>query len=182
MLKTFVLTVVVICFYMGSLFAVAQVSVLDADHGDAYYYTDHFEIIIDKPASDVWPHVVAMGTWMPWMATEDSPEGTIQEGKKVNLYGDSYIEVVKIIPQKMVLLTNLPSIENGEQSQGIAMVSVAEADGKTLVSIFMSRIYSQMEASNNTQRITRESAEFAKQRKEVFKNNFLKKLKHLAES
>lgn len=181
MLKHLLLTINAVFFCTAALSAVAQVSVLDTDVGDAYYYVDHFEIIIDKPISDVWPHVVAMGTWMPWMATEDSPEGTIQEGKKVNLYGGSYIEVVKIIPEKMVLLANLPSVENGEQSQGIAMVSVAEVNGKTLVSIFMSRIYSQLEASNNTQRLTRESAEFAKQRKEVFQNNFLKKLKYLAE-
>ena len=82
----------------------------------------------------------------------------------------------------MILLANLPSVENGEQSQGIAMVSVADVNGNTLVSIFMCRIYLGSEASNNAQRLTRESAEFAKQRKEVFQNNFLKKLKSLAEA
>lgn len=182
MSKCLLLTVNSICFYIASMSVVAQVSALNIDRDDSYYYVDHFEIIIDKPVSDVWPHVLAMGTWMPWMATEYSPEGTVQEGKKINLYGDSYIEVVKIIPQKMILLANLPSVENGEQSQGIAMVSVADVNGNTLVSIFMSRIYLGSEASNNAQRLTRESAEFAKQRKEVFQNNFLKKLKSLAEA
>lgn len=160
---------------------VAQVSALDADIGDSYYYVDHFEITIDKQVSDVWPHVIEMGAWMPWMAIKDSPSNIVQEGQKVNLYGDSYIEVVKIIPEKMVLLANLPNVENGEESQGIAMVSLVESEGKTIVSIFMSRIYSQTGALKSTQRSTRESIDFSTQRKEMFKGNFLEKLKQLAE-
>jgi hypothetical protein len=167
--------------FILSVSAMAQISELDAGLGDSYYYVDHFEIIIDKPLSDVWPHVIAMGKWMPWMASKDSPNEIASEGQKVNLYGDFYIEVVKVIPQKMILLTNLPGVERGEQSQGIAMVSVIEINGKTLVSIFMSRIYNWFEPTENPQREIRESTDFAKQRKATFKDNFLEKLKQLSE-
>ncbi len=115
------------------------------------------------------------------MATKESPGGTVSEGKKVQLYGDNYIEVVKIIPQKMILLANHPSTQSGESSQGVAMVSVVEANGKTLVSIFMSRLYGWFEAAPNTQRPTRESESFARQREEMFQGNFLEKLRKLAE-
>jgi hypothetical protein len=160
---------------------VAQVTDLDVGVGKSYYYTDHFEVIIDRPVSEVWPHVLTMGLWMPWMATEESPSGTVSEGKKVQLYGDNYIEVVKIIPKKMVLLANHPNTQNGESSHGVAMVSVVEANGKTLVSIFMSRLYGWFEAAPSTQRSTREAEDFAKQRKEMFQGKFLEKLRLLSE-
>lgn len=181
-MKIFILLgIVASWFCICAISAVAQVSELDTSLGDSYYYVDHFEVTIDRPVSEVWPHVVTMGRWMPWMAAKDSPSGTISEGKKVHLYGDAYIEVVKIIPRKMVLLANLPNIENGESSQGVAMISVVENQGKTIVSIFMSRIYSWFDSAPNTQRSTRESETFVKQRREMFQEKFLEKLKHLAE-
>ncbi|MEX2963036.1 hypothetical protein [Microbulbifer sp. TYP-18] len=36
-----------------------------------------------------------------------------QAGDRVNLYGDVTIEVVKIIPRKMILLANLPHTDRG---------------------------------------------------------------------
>ncbi|MGL6161936.1 hypothetical protein [Microbulbifer sp.] len=165
-----------------SLSSLAQINELETSLGDSYYYVDHFETVINRPADEVWPHVVEMGKWMPWMAGGNSEIKDVSEGKKVHLYGDFYIEVVKVIPQKMILLANLPSMEKGEQSQGVAMVSITESNGKTIVSIFMSRIYNWFEDKENSQRVTRESAEFASQRKATFKDNFLAKLKALAEA
>lgn len=165
-----------------SLSSLAQINELDANLGDSYYYVDHFETVINKPVDEVWPHVVEMGKWMPWMAGDKSKVKEISEGEKVHLYGNFYIEVTKIIPQKMILLTNLPSVDRGEQSQGIAMISITESNRKTVVSIFMSRIYNWFETKENPQRVTRDSTEFASQRKTIFKDNFLAKLKQLAEA
>lgn len=171
---------IILFLYVYAISATAQIAELKDELGDSYYYVDHFEVTINKPVSEVWPHIVEMGKWMPWMATEDSPDGTVSEGRKVNLYGDSYIEVVKIIPQKMVLLINLPNVENGEPSQGVAMISTVEEEGKTLVSIFLSRVYYWFDTEPNAQRSTRGSEEFVKQRQEMF-HGFLKKLKYLSE-
>lgn len=169
-------------FCLISLSSIAQINDLQESLGDSYYYVDHFETIIDKPAEEVWPHVIEMGKWMPWMASKNSGATKISEGERVHLYGDFYIEVVKIIPQKMIVLANLPNVDQGEQSQGIAMVSITESNGKTLVSIFMSRIYNWFDSKENSQRKTRESKEFANKRKETFKDNFLARLKQLSEA
>ncbi|MEX2963037.1 hypothetical protein [Microbulbifer sp. TYP-18] len=42
-----------IAFSPVSASAAAQVYDLETDLGDSYYYTDHFEITIDKPADRV---------------------------------------------------------------------------------------------------------------------------------
>ncbi|WP_299944215.1 hypothetical protein [uncultured Microbulbifer sp.] len=160
----------------------AQVSNIESNFGDSYYYVDHFEIIIDKPANEVWPHVLEMGKWMPWMNQGNSKDSQISENDRVHLYGEFYIEVVKIIPQKMILLANLPAVEEGEESQGVAMVSISESNGVTQVSMFMSRIYNWFEPEINYKRATRESVEFSNQRKSTFRDNFLGKLKQLSEA
>ena len=163
---------------LTSVSVLAQISNLEADLGDSYYYVDHFETVIDKPAQEVWPHVIKMGEWLPWIGEIKS----ISEGDKIHLYGDSYIEVVKIIPQKMVMLANLPNTDKGEESQGVVMVSISEANGKTIVSIFMSRIHNWFSTEENPQRITRSSEAFSANRKTTFKDNALAKLKLLAEA
>ncbi|WP_308366237.1 MULTISPECIES: hypothetical protein [unclassified Microbulbifer] len=182
MKKTCLFKVTILVGLCISFSSEAQVNDLETNLGDSYYYVDHFETVIDKPVDEVWPHVVEMGKWMPWMTGANPESNKISEGERVHLYDDFYIEVVKIIPQKMILLANLPNVDRGEQSQGVAMISVTEANGKTLVSIFMSRIYNWFDAEENPQRATRESSEFAKKRKAVFKDNFLVKLKQLAET
>ncbi|MEW5250033.1 SRPBCC family protein [Microbulbifer sp. 2201CG32-9] len=171
-----------IAFSLVSASAAAQIYDLETDLGDSYYYTDHFEITIDKPADRVWPQLLHMGQWMPWMAVEGGDSKPVTEGDRVNLYGDVTIEVVKVIPRKMILLANLPHTDRGEQSQGIAMISIAESDGKTLVSLFMNRIYHWFDEAENPQRATRVSADFASQRQATFRDRFLAKLKQLAES
>ncbi|MEX2963035.1 hypothetical protein [Microbulbifer sp. TYP-18] len=62
------------------------------------------------------------------------------------------------------------------------MISIAESDGKTLVSLFMNRIYHWFYEAENPQRATRVSADFASQRQATFRDRFLAKLKQLAES
>jgi len=164
--------------YLTSVSVMAEISNLEADLGDSYYYVDHFETVIDKPAQEVWPHVIKMGEWLPWMAEIRS----VSEGDRVHLYGNFYIEVVKVIPQKMVMLANLPNTDQGEESQGVVMVSISKANGKTVVSIFMSRIHNWFSTKENPQRIIRSSEEFSAKRKTTFKDNALAKLKLLAEA
>lgn len=166
---------------LGSSLANAQISPLDTDLGDAYYYVDHFDIAIDRPIKDVWPHILAMSSWMPWMAGTDSESPTVSEGDRINLYGDFYVEVVKVIPENMILIVNWPVAEGGEETQGIAMVTAKESGCRTLVSIFMSRIFYWFEGEENPQRMTKKSPDFVNSRRSTFKDNFLVQLKTLAE-
>ena len=80
--------------------AIAQISPLESNEGESYYYTDHYEIVIDKPVSDVWPFIIDMGSWMAGLndANDSSPIGA--EGEVIRLYGNFYIEIVKVIPEK----------------------------------------------------------------------------------
>lgn len=162
--------------------ATAQISPLDTNAGESYYYTDHYETLINKPVADVWPFIVDLGSWMAGLkeANETPPVGV--EGEVIRLYGDFYIEVVKAIPEKMLLMVNLPGTQQGEATQGIAMITAQETDGKTLVSLFMSRVYYWFQADQNSLRQRRESSNFAKSRQTLYKDKFLGKLKELAEA
>jgi hypothetical protein len=158
-----------------------QVSDFKSELGDHYYYTDHFEIDIEAPAEEVWPQLVKMRTWLPWMANSSSDNPIVSEGERVNLYGEFYIEVVKVVPQDFVLLANLPAQQEGEQSHGIAMVTLSELSGSSVVSIFMSRANLWYGEAKSPLREKRESQEFSAGRQAMFKDNFLEKLKSLVE-
>jgi hypothetical protein len=164
-----------------SLTAQAQISPLDSELGDSYYYIDHYEVVIEKPIHEVWPHVLEMGSWMPWTAAE---EGSlkISQGDVINLYDDFYIEIVRVIPESMVLLVNLPNSQEAEDTQGMAMLTAKESEGRTLVSLFMSRIYYWFDPGENELRERRATNEFSSSRRSTYKENFLSKLKELAEN
>ena len=81
----------------------------------------------------------------------------------------------------MLLIVKLPNTQNGEATQGLAMITAQETEGKTLVSIFMNRIYYWFQTEKNIMRERRESENFAKSRRVTYKENFLAKLKELAE-
>lgn len=151
--------------------------------GDSYYYTDHFEVTIDRPLNDAWPYVQAMGLWIPWVAGSDNNTGPVAEGDLINVYSSFYVEVVKVIPEKMIVMVNLPNSQPSEGTQGIVMVTVKSvAENKTLVSIFMSRVYFWFSDSKNELRSKREMEGFTNYRRKKFKDNLLKNLKLLAES
>jgi hypothetical protein len=123
-----------------ALQASAQISDLESGEGASYYYTDHFEVMIDKPLAEVWPLVLDLGGWMPY-TEEFATSGPVSEGQVIKLYGDFHIEITKIIPGQMLIIVNLPTSQEGEDTQGIAMVNVKAVGDRTQVSLFMSRIY-----------------------------------------
>ena len=160
----------------------AEIFPLDVPNSYSYYFVDHFEIVIDKPLKDVWPHVLAMGSWIPAMAGGDLNPSSFSEGDIFNIYGNFNVEITKVIPENMILMINMPTSDKGERTQGVAMITTTETRGKTLVSLFMSRIYFWFTTDNNPQRITRETENFSVNRKSSYKDNFLTKLKEIAES
>ena len=92
--------ILVVFFFLVAIFSqvgFAQISPLKSDVGNSYYYIDHYEVVIDKPAADVWPFIIDMGAWMPGLkkANESSPIGV--EGEVFRLYGNFHMEVVKVI-------------------------------------------------------------------------------------
>lgn len=72
--------------YLTPNIGVSQVSPLEVESGDSYYYVDHFEIIIDKPISDVWPHILNMSSWMPWMEGVNNRTLNVSEGALISAF------------------------------------------------------------------------------------------------
>ena len=166
---------------MFSQVGFAQISPLKSDVGNSYYYIDHYEVVIDQPVGDVWPFIIDMGAWMPGLkkANESSPIGV--EGEVFRLYGDFHMEVAKVIPEKMLLLVNLPTIQQGEEMQGTAMITVSEENGKILVSLIMNRIYIWPRYEKNVLRERRKSSEHSDNRSHMYNQGFLANLKKLSE-
>jgi len=144
--------------------AVAQVSPLDSTLGESYYYVDHYEVLIDRPASAVWPFVVDFGSWMPGILDANETRPIAKEGEIFRLYGEFFMEVSKVIPERLLVMVNLPATQEREDTHGLMMLSVKEADGRTVVSMFMSRIFYWFETEENALRERRESTELSMSR------------------
>lgn len=61
------------------------------------------------------------------------------------------------------------------------MITVQEVNGRTLVSLIMNRIYLWPQSEKNILREKRETSAHAENRKVMYKDNFLTRLKELAE-
>jgi len=153
--------------------ASAQVDPLKGAVGRSYYYVDHYEVVIDHQSSEVWPVLVDLASWLPGLAEANDPMPPVTQGSVLHLYDDFYMEVARVIPERMVLLVNLPSSQEGEDTQGIAMISAYGIGEKTLVSIFMSRIYFSA---------TRESDDFTESRRATYEENVLRRLQVAVEN
>ncbi len=172
------------CFLVAALSQVgfAQISPLNSEVGNSYYYIDHYEATIEKPVSDVWPFIIDMGVWMPGLKEVNESSPAAIEGEVFRLYDNFHMEVVKVIPEKMILLVNLPNIQEGEKTQGTTMITLSEENGKTLVSLIMNRIYLWPKSEKNILRERRESSEFVNSRNHMYKQGLLARLKKLSES
>jgi hypothetical protein len=160
----------------------AETDVIGSELADAYYFVDTYEVMIDAASDEVWPHLVDVASWMYEfsMIHESGPRNA--EGEVLRLYeGQDYlVQLAKLIPGKLMVAVNLPSLAEGEQLVGISMFTLTEVDGKTLVSNFMTRHSVWVLDTPNTLREVRESAEFQQSTRDRW-NRFLTRLRELAE-
>ena len=159
----------------------AQISPLDGEFSDSYYFVDHYEVVVNRPASEVWPAIVRLGSWMPGLTEANETSPVAVEGEVFRLYDDFFMEVVKVVPESFIVLSNLPNSQDREQTQGVAMLSLRDIEGRTVVSLFMSRIFFWSEPSQNSLRTRRESAEFSEERRKNYRT-ILNTLKEIAET
>jgi len=160
--------------------ASAQLSPFDGAPGDAYYYIDHYEVAIDRPLADVWPILVDLGAWMPGLTEANGVSPQAVDGTDFRLYGDFRMKVAEVIPEQLIVLVNLPASQEGEDTQGIVMVSVRETGGQTVVSLFMSRVFFWFDRAPNPLRARRESTGFSEERRSGY-IDILSTLKDIAE-
>lgn len=162
--------------------SMADSSMLESEFADSYHYVDHYEVMIDASPQEVWPHILDLRSWMHEfnMLHESGPPGS--EGEILRLYEgqDFFLQVVKIIPERMILSVNLPSSIGGEDSVGVSMMTLAEVDGGTLVTNFMSRRYDGAGDAFTGLQERRNSDEY-KEFNERMWTDFLLRLKELVE-
>lgn len=150
---------------------------------ESYNYVSTYRVGIDAPAAEVWPYLIDLGSWMYDfdMAPEQGEPGTV--GQVLRLYPDQdfFVQVVGMAPNQNLVVANLPATFRDEFSTGIAVMDLVEADGRTTLSLTMSRRYTWQGEGENPLREMRSSDEF-KKGSEVTWTRFLDRLKSLAEA
>ena len=152
--------------------------------GAAYHYVSHYSVEIAASASAVWPHLLNMGAWMYEFEMSPVRGNPGEEGEVRRLYPgqDFMVQIVKVIPNRLLVIANLPSTFNEEYATGVGVITLHEVDGRTGVDLTMSRRYSWQGIGPNPQQQTRESADFREQTRAMWEDRFLGRLRSLAES
>jgi hypothetical protein len=160
----------------------AEPFIIDSDLADSYHFVDSYEIVIDRPAADVWPTLIDQTAWLnAEMTHESGPRNA--EGEVLRLYPgqEFFVEIIELMPNRMFAVANLPSDIDGEKSVGIAMMTLTDVDGATLVSIFMARHYYWTGDGANPVRARRESAEFRELNRATWEDQLLPRLRDVVE-
>lgn len=163
--------------------ATASETITSEPDDSSYHFVSHYSIEIEAPANAVWKQLVDVGSWMYEfeLSLESGTPG--HEGEVRRLYPgqDFFIEITKIIPNKLLVFANLPSVLNGEYSTGVSVITLTETGGTTTVNLTMSRRYSWDSTAPNPQRSLRESPEF-QERTGAMWQGFLGRLRSLVEA
>lgn len=183
MKTTFVAAVGLITAFLDLAVTHAEALIVDSELGASYHFVDTYEILIDRPAADVWPILIDQAKWTDFaMIHESGPRNA--EGEVLRLYPgqEFFIEIVAMIPERMFVVANLPSTIDGEESVGIGMLTLTEIDGKTLVANLMARHYSWTGDGPNPLRARRASAEFRELNRAAWEDRLLPRLRDLVEA
>jgi hypothetical protein len=162
------------------LAASGQHTIVDSDLADAYFFVDHYEILIERSPEDVWPHILDLPSWMG-LIHESGPRGEVGEVFRLYEGEDFFFETTKLIPHRLLFGVLHPFEIQGEESLGMGMVVLTDLGGKTLVSNFMSRHFAWFEDAPNPVRERRESVEYLEQTRNM-QNAGLARLKEQVEN
>ncbi len=151
---------------------------------EAYYFSSHYTIEIDASASAVWEQLIDLGSWMYELelSLESGSPGEVGEVRRLYAEQDFFIQTIEVIPNELLVFANLPATFNGEESTGITVISLSEANGATIVRLTMSRRFSWAGTEPNPMRATRESPEFQERTRAMWEDRFLDRLRSLVES
>lgn len=150
---------------------------------DRYHVVFNYQVVIDRPAADVWPQLIRLNKWIGFdLLHVDGPR--MQEGEVFRLYKgqDFFFQTIKMIPEQLYVGVNLPSSFRGEESTGIAIFSLSEIDDRTIVSVTMSREYLWSGEGPNPNREIRESSEFIENTRVAWEERFFPRLRELVEN
>ena len=163
----------------------ASTSLTDEPEGGVYNFVTYYRISIDAPVSTVWHQIVDLPSWMYDFELSNVSGEPGKEGEVLRLYEgqDFQIQIIKIVPNQLLLVANLPLNFKGELSQGIGAFSLHETSPtQTTVDLIMRRRYTWMGEGNNPIKATRQSKEFVDGTNAMWRDKFLARLKSLSEA
>lgn len=159
-------------------------SLIEEPDAASYRYTSHYSVRIDATPEVVWTHLTDLGAWMYDFEMSHVAGQPGEEGEVLRLYPDQdfLVQVVKIVPGRLLVVANLPSTFGGEFSTGTVVVALHESEGVTEVRLTMSRRYTWQGDGPNPLRARRGSPEFAEETRALWQDRFLERLRSLAEA
>ena len=145
---------------------------------DSYNFVTHYRVHISAPVNRVWPALLDLKSWMYEFML--SPVSGIPEsiGHVMQLYEgrDFRIQITAREPMKLLAISNLPMIFEGEFGTGVGIITLHQHGDATEVALTMSRRYTWREDGINHLRIRRSSAVFKDNTRAMWQG-FLNRLK-----
>jgi len=150
---------------------------------DTYHFVSQYSIEVAAPNEVVWKHLTNLGSWMYEFEMSHYSGKVGQVGEVFRLYPqqDFLVQITSLVPDKTLVIANLPSTIGGERSTGVGVITLNKIRGKTIVNLIMSRRYTWLGQGSNPLKATRESMAFQKNTRATW-NKFLEKLRSLSES
>lgn len=153
----------------------------------------HFSINIDRPAKEVWPHLIKFESWMEdfsWTHVSGKPN---TEGEVLHLHHESIpskdrsesnaliVKAVNIIPMRLSHHINpLLVTPDGSLHFGTNILTLHEKNGKTKVDFYANK---SLKTSSKTEGEVRSSLEaFSKSAAKRWQEVYLPRLKSLVEA
>lgn len=163
--------------------SMASDAIVGEPDGNSYHFVSHYRVAIEAPAQTVWRHLTDLGSWMYdfEMSHESGVPG--EEGEVLRLYSgqDFFTQITGAVTNELLVVANLPSTFKDEYSTGVAVITLNEAQGETVVDLTMSRRYTWQGDGANPMKSTRESPEFIDGTRATWRR-FLDRLRSLSES
>ncbi len=177
-----VMTVLIGSLLLCSVDVSASETITTEPNENSYNFVSSYSVLIDAPAEVVWPHLRNLGAWMYEFEMSNVSGEPGQLGEVMRLYEgqDFLVQIIEAIPQKLLVMANLPSGFKGEKSTGIGVTTLTQIESATRVTLTMSRRYTWTGEGENTQKLTRQSQSFREDTKARWVR-FLKRLKLIAE-
>lgn len=176
-------TLVIACLLLlASSTTIASETITDEPVGDSYNFISHYSVEIKAPVETVWKQLIDLGAWMYDFEMKPVSGLNDLEGRVLRLYEgqEFYVQITKAIPQKLLVIANLPTSMEGEQlSSGISVMTLTENAGITTVVLTMSRRYTWSKPGDNPLKARRQSKDFKEKTRATW-NRFLGRLAMLS--
>ena len=173
-------TLLIVSMISGTSYA--TVSITDEVDGASYNLVSTHRVDISATRAAVWKNLKNLKSWMYdfELSHHSGPEGEVGEVLRLYPGQDFFVQITSMTPTESMVFSNLPSSFRGEYSTGSAVIVLGAENGKTVVSLVMSRRYTWVAEGENPMKAQRSSQEFVDQTNATW-SRFLERLRELSE-